>query len=74
MTLHKMTLHEFLNELRRLHCIEGYDIPELRPHRQAAFVRDPVQFLIRADDATAEAIWRAMERDRVRQGSKPMVG
>ena len=61
-----MTQHEFINELKRLHCIDGWCIPELSPHRQQAFVSNPVQFLIRADDETADAIWRAMERNRCR--------
>jgi hypothetical protein len=59
-----VTLAEFVNELRRLHCIDGWYIPELSPERQQRFVDNPVQFLIRADDETQEAIWRAMERDR----------
>jgi hypothetical protein len=28
------------------------------------FVRDPVQFFIRADDKTQQAIWDAMQRDK----------
>jgi len=59
-----LTLAEFLNELKRLHCIDGWHVPELDARRQEAFVANPVQFLLCADDDTQDAIWRAMERDR----------
>lgn len=58
-----MTLREFRNELQRLHCIDGDMVPELPPHRAAAFVSNPVQFFLRADDATQRAIWNAMQAD-----------
>ena len=59
-----MTMHEFLNELARLHCIDC--VPELSVERAAKFIEDPVGFLLRSDDETREAIWRAMEADRIR--------
>jgi hypothetical protein len=66
-----MTLAEFSNELRRLHCIDAFMVPELSEARGLAFVRNPVQFFIHADDATQKAIWDAMERDRRRFEAKP---
>jgi hypothetical protein len=62
----RVTLAEFSNELRRLHCIDGWMIPELQGDRLDAFLRNPVHFFLRADDATQEAIWAAMVRDKNR--------
>lgn len=67
-----MTQHEFINELKRLHCIEGWSIEGLSQERQAQFVVAPVQFLLRADDETQRQIWLAMERDREKWG-KPFA-
>ncbi|HKV66430.1 MAG TPA: hypothetical protein VJN66_08625 [Rhodanobacteraceae bacterium] len=52
-----------MNELRRLHCIDGWCVPELSPSKQTAFVGNPVAFLLRADDQTQAHIWAAMRRD-----------
>lgn len=59
-----MTLAEFHNELRRLHCIGDGGLPGLEPLQQMQFLRNPVQFFLRADDAQQRAIWDAMVRDR----------
>jgi hypothetical protein len=65
-TSDEFTLDKFSNELRRLHCIDGDQVPELSLERAERFVRNPVDFFVRADDQTQQAIWRAMERDRRR--------
>jgi hypothetical protein len=62
----EVTLAEFSNELRRLHCIDGWMIPELQGERLDRFLRNPVQFFLRADDPTQQAIWAAMVRDKHR--------
>ena len=53
-----MDKREFLNRLRGLHCLD--DVPGISPERQSAFVRDPVRFLMKADDATGDAVWEAL--------------
>lgn len=49
-----MTLPAFMNAIRILHSME----PDWLP---VAFVRDPVHYLLRADDATADRIWAAIQ-------------
>jgi hypothetical protein len=60
-----MTLAEFSNELRRLHCIGDGGLPGLEPLQHTQFLRNPVQFFLRADDAQQHAIWDAMVLDRM---------
>jgi hypothetical protein len=55
-----MTRHEFLNRVRSLHCIEGYELP-LSHENQDAFLSNPVRFFMRCDDETADVIWNAVE-------------
>ena len=57
-----MTQHEFLNRLRSLWNIDGWQLPELNSERWAKFQADPAQFFIRCDDAQAAAIWREIEK------------
>ena len=57
-----MTQHEFLNRLRSLWNIDGWQLPELNAKEQAAFMTDPTRFLIRCNDAQAAAIWREIEK------------
>jgi hypothetical protein len=68
-----MTGDEFHNELRRLHCIDGWCVEGLSDERQKAFVADPVQFYLRADGETRRQIWLAMERDRARFAQASMT-
>lgn len=57
-----MERHQFLNRIRSLFCIDVWDLPELSNAQRDAFVADPVKFLIYADDATADVIWRALQK------------
>ena len=52
----------FLNRLRSLHNIDGDLLPELSKDEQREFVRGPVVYFLRADDAQAQAIWREIEK------------
>ena len=57
--------HAFLNRLRTLTCIDGWQLPELSKGEQDAFMADPYRFFMRADKAQSDAIWREVEK---RQG------
>lgn len=51
----------FLNCLRSLHNIDGYQLPELTYGQQIDFVQNPVKYFIRAEDEHQAAIWREVE-------------
>ena len=57
--------HAFINRLRSMTCIDGWQLPELPKHEQLRFMADPFGFLMRADAAQSDAIWREFEK---RQG------
>lgn len=57
-----MTQRQFLNALRILHSIDQHELPDLAREDWPRFRDDPVRFLLRADDPTSDAIWRAIER------------
>lgn len=61
-----MTQHEFMNRLRSLWNIDRDQLPELSEVQWTNFLLAPSSFLIRADDATAAAIWREVERRQTR--------
>lgn len=52
----------FLNRLRSLHNIDHHYLPELTDGEWISFRHNPTEFLIRADDTQAAAIWREVER------------
>lgn len=52
----------FVNRLRTLTCIDRWQLPELSGREQAAFMADPFRFLMRADEAQSDAIWREVEK------------
>ncbi len=56
---------EFLNRVRSLFNIDGYQLPELTSDQQREFVRDPVRYFIRTDKAQSDAIWREVEKRQV---------
>lgn len=57
---------EFMDRLRSLYCIDGWQLPELTRDQQREFIRDPAGYLRnRADKAQSTAIWREIEK---RQG------
>lgn len=67
-----MTLREFHNALRILTSIDRWELEEIgvvkttgaiiKRHEQwEAFQRDPYRFFIRADNETAEKLWRLIE-------------
>lgn len=57
-----MTLREFLNAAAILNSIDDGQVPELNSARWHIFEDGPIDFLSRADDGTAAAIWREVER------------
>ena len=68
----------FVNALKLLHSIEQDDLraalgaaPETMTVLWRKFTDDPYRFLIKADDATAEAIWKLVE---ARQPGGPAFG
>lgn len=56
-----MTQREFGNAIRILWSIDAHELPDLAPHQIRAFLINPVQFFVRADDPTAAGIWKAIE-------------
>lgn len=58
--------HSFLNMLRSLHNIDGYQLPELTWGQQIDFVQNPVKHFIQADDEQQAAIWREVMKRQVR--------
>ncbi len=60
-----MTQHEFINRLRSMTSIDGWQLPELTREQQARFMADPFRYMMRAADEQAAAIWREIEK---RQG------
>lgn len=56
-----MELAHFHNRLRTLTSIDHHELPGLSGDDWHRFRTDPFRFFIRADDATAAMIWRAIE-------------
>ncbi|MDE2104465.1 MAG: hypothetical protein KGL39_44935 [Patescibacteria group bacterium] len=56
------SLHEFLNRVRILQSTVPLEVPFLAARQWTSFRDDPVRFLLRADDETAQRIWNAVER------------
>ena len=56
-----MEKRAFLNRIRSLYNIDGYLLPELGKDQQLQFLRDPVRFLLNADEAQSDAIMREVE-------------
>jgi hypothetical protein len=56
-----MEKRAFLNRIRSLYNIDGYLLPELGKEQQSQFLRDPVRFLLNADEAQSDAIMREVE-------------
>lgn len=62
-----MDLHQFLNRVRTLHCLDFHDLVEggaftRDDERWGAFRSNPAEFMIRADDETAAKIWAVAEK------------
>ena len=59
-----MTQAQFHNALRILTSIDFHEVQDVLPDGAAwqSFRTDPFRFFIRADDETADAIWRVIER------------
>jgi hypothetical protein len=63
-------LRKFLNRIRILHCIDGYEIEaamqstglQMDAERWRRFRTSPADFLVQADDATQRALWSIIER------------
>ena len=51
-----------LNCIRSLFNIDGYLLPELSDDQQREFVRDPVRYFMRTDNAQQTAIFREVAK------------
>ncbi len=60
-----VTQHEFINRLRSMTSIDGWQLPELTREQQARFMADPFRYMMRSGNVEADAIWREIEK---RQG------
>lgn len=60
-----MNQHEFINRVRSLFNIDGYQLPELSEDAQRLFLHDPVRYLISASSTAQAAIWREVEKRQV---------
>ena len=59
--------HAFVDRMRSLYFIDGYQIPELTGEQQAQFIRDPSGYLRNyADKVQSTAIWREIEKRQVK--------
>lgn len=56
-----MTQPAFRNTLLKLMALDHAEMPFLSPLEWSLFRPNPVQFFVRADDATADRIWAALE-------------
>lgn len=68
-----MQLNDFLSKVRKLHCLDFYDLVQggamdQNDPRWGTFRSDPVGFLLRADDLTAERIWAVASKVRESHG------
>jgi len=69
----------FLNRVRILHCVDGYEIEDamqstglqMDAERWRRFRDNPVGFMIQADDASQRALWSIIER-RESKGREPV--
>ena len=72
-------LHQFLNRIRILHCIDGYEIESamqctglrMDEKRWREFRSNPASFMILADGPTQTALWSIIER-RESRGRQPV--
>jgi hypothetical protein len=51
----------FINRIRSLHCLDKYAVPFLTSGEWVQFRDDPIKFLVRANDETADRICAAVE-------------
>lgn len=61
-----MEQHEFINAVRSLFNIDGYQLPELTEAQQREFVRDPVRYYMRAPRHQQDAIFHQVAKRQVR--------
>lgn len=64
-----MQLNDFLSKVKKLHCLDFYDLVQSgvlyqNDPRWETFRSDPVGFLLRCDDLTAERIWTLVSKVR----------
>lgn len=72
-------LRTFLNRVRILHCVDGYEIEaamqctglQMDAARWQRFRANPVEFMLQADDASQKALWSIIER-RESKGRQPV--
>ena len=50
----------FTNNVKILYSLDQHEVPFLQGQYWQRFSSDPVRYLIRADDETADAIWAAV--------------
>jgi len=71
-------LHQFLNRIRILHCVDGHEIAdalgaaglELTAENWRKFRAHPAEFMVQADDPTQRVLWSIIER-RERRSQMP---
>lgn len=57
-----MDKSEFINRLKILFSIDGWELDDLSEQAQEEFVHDPVHFLLRSDDGRQNMIWDVIEK------------
>jgi len=57
-----MTQAEFMNRIRSLYNIDGWQLPELNDGDWPKFRDDPARYLVLCSDRQADAIWREVEK------------
>lgn len=60
-----MEQHPFINAVRSLFNIDGYQLPELTAGQQREFLGDPARFFIKASPPLQDAIWREVAKRQV---------
>ena len=67
-----MEKKSFINRVRSLFNIDGYTLPELSREQQSKFLRDPVRYLLNADEAQSDAIMREVENRQRGEVAAPL--
>lgn len=58
-----MTSHQFINTVRKLHCLDYYAVNFLTRDEWERFRDNPPGFMMRCGDKTLAKIWAAVEAD-----------
>ena len=69
-----MLKRAFINRMRSLSNIDGYQLPELSGEQQLQFLCDPIGYFLSSDEVQSDAIMREIERrqtDKVAETKAP---